>query len=152
MPKTIQDVDWSYIAALIDGEGSLTISKHRTKTGNLTYRARLTIGMNDPHAIKFMQELFGGTVRLGKKKIHSITGEEYAPAHIIEYGAYNTLVYILTNVRKFTKVKTEQVDALLEFLDLKTVQANNPSKFKRNGYFNNYYVKLKSLKHKYWIK
>lgn len=154
MPKSTQisAVDWSYVGCLIDSEGSVTISKHRRKdSGKLEYKGRLTIGMNDPHAIKFMQKLFGGKVRIGKKKIHALTGEEYAPAYIIEYSSFDKLLFILTNVKPYSKVKAEQIQTLCDFLFEKAALDGAP-KFRKNGIFNNYYVRLKSLKHKYWVK
>lgn len=150
MNKNITPVECSYFAALVDGEGSITISKSRSKTGRLQYSPRLTIAMNDIQAIKFMQQFFGGKIRIGKKKIHLETGEEYAPARIIEYGAAEDLRCILSNIRPYSRVKSKQIDVLLEFLDFK--EKNHDSTFRRNGIYNNYYTKLKALKHRFWVK
>ena len=150
--------DLNYISGILDGEGSLVISKSRNKkTKIMQYKPSIAISMNDKQGIEFIQNIFGGNIRIGKRKIHVETGDAYSPAIIIEYAAEEKIQEILTSVLPYIKVKKEQAMTLLDFINIKQVYRNcgkefNISKFDINGQYNNYYRRMKSLKSKNWIK
>jgi hypothetical protein len=145
----------NYIAGLTDGEGSIVISKRNIKDKNnkiirKSYEIRFTLAMNDKHGLLKVQEIFGGNINIGHKKINKQTGDEYCPAYVLSYSSREKVKLILETLLPYLQVKKEQAINALGFLEF--IESNKYSKkFMKNGLLNNYYIKAKTLKQKNWL-
>lgn len=145
----------NYIAGLTDGEGSIVISKRnikneKNKIVRKNYEITLSIAMNDKQGLLKVQEIFGGNINIGSKKINKQTGNEYCPAYVLRYASKEKVKLILETILPYLQVKKEQaVNAIdcINFID----NSQNLSKFRKNSILNNYYVRAKSLKQKNWF-
>ena len=53
-------MDWSYVAGFIDGEGTITFARCRTRVGNPSLKPRIIVGQKKPEVLYLIQEKVGG--------------------------------------------------------------------------------------------
>ena len=102
----------SYLAGLLDGEGSLEIQKRKKpecKIG-IMYQARIRIALTDKDLIYWLKDSFGGWVsnRIGKGKCK----DSYT--WCLNYGSNKKF---LEKVLPYLKLKKERGEVLREFLN-----------------------------------
>lgn len=152
----LNPTDLSYAAGLIEGEGSLYLSKYRvknSKTNRLRFECGITIKMNDREPVEFLAKLFGGNVFIGSKKVNLKTKQHYSPAYCVSFRSADQIERVIKSVMPYLKFKNAQAKVLLEFISLKQSFKNltAPNKFLQLGRLNNLYTKSKNLKQKGWI-
>ena len=125
MPNSmISELDFAYAAGLLDGEGYIAASCHKTKSRGRTVStkgkpylhcdSRISISMTDKEPLVWFLEKFGGTVYFkptsGKKHKDQWTW--------VSLGNENK-VKLLAGVIPYLKVKQKQAILLLEYVQLK---------------------------------
>lgn len=150
----------AYCAALIDGEGSLVLTKRAAngKSRHKRFDVEVKIAMNDNHGLLIFHEMFGGKISVGSKKINLKTGEEYCPAYVLRYSRIEKVRLICKSLMPYLQVKKEQAENILDFCDLKAawnvqkaLNTGSLDKFSYHGLMNNLFVRNKKLKQKNWI-
>ncbi len=136
----------AYLAGILDGEGSLYISKSKDKR----YTAGIKISMNDKESLELFQKTFGGNIIRGTKKIDKVTGKHYAPAWVLQYRGQNDILNIIKSLYPFLQIKQPQAEILWQFIALKPNWYL--TKFQLHGLYNNLYIKSRKIKKQNWQK
>lgn len=111
-----QAILWSYLAGLIDGEGSFIIQKtdvdkiaksSRSKTPK--YLPYFSIGMVDKRPLQIILE------SIGKGKIYEECVHERRSIWRIRFGGRITLIPFIQNLLPYLVVKKEHAETLLDF-------------------------------------
>jgi len=115
----MNDIDLSYIAGLIDGEGYIGIKKSTYKSRvikdmvNAEYHERIQIRMVDEEAIKFIKENLGGNYY--REKPHS-----NSPKPLFCYQASDLLAAkILKLLYPFLRIKKKNAEVILKLRESK---------------------------------
>ncbi len=113
--------DFIYLAGFIDGEGCIRLVAHNK------YRARanrhpsyhLSFGLANKHlpTLQWMQKRFGGSIHL-KSRLN----KNAAIAWEYRLSARPYLTSLLTGIAPYSKVKRDQVELALAFLELPPVK------------------------------
>jgi hypothetical protein len=100
----------AYAAGLLDGEGCIAVYEYPTKLGFQQVRFDVQISNTDTRPLIWMRDTFGGSLsrRGGIKRANC---RECYYWHIMNAKAAE----FLKMVRPFCKIKSEQIDAALEF-------------------------------------
>lgn len=100
-----------YLAGFIDGEGSLMITKSRSrKSGFVEYRARLTVTNTDRGILEEICHAYGGTIHeLGRAK------PSWKPGHMLVWTE-GLIVNLLSLVDPHLRLKRKQAAIQLEFI------------------------------------
>jgi hypothetical protein len=110
--ECLSDTALAYIAGIIDGEGCITISRHRTK--NLQreyYHLSLRVKMVDSKAISFIVAKFGG-------KIYSVSTSQYNRRQSVDWVVTgDDAKRILLLIKPYLLIKIEQAEIGLLFCD-----------------------------------
>jgi hypothetical protein len=115
--KPTQNVDWSYLAALVDGEGTLSLYHHggiSSSGSNYDSTAcRMSIYNTFEPIMKWLVQTFGGVYYAKSRR---------NPKHKIEYdwrpkGRKNQENFLL-GILPYLKIKREQALILLEYIRL----------------------------------
>lgn len=144
LPIIISDIDKAYIAGYLDGEGCITVLRHKRKSGNINYYPYISISNKDLDSLKWINEIIGlGKVRrLTPAKVSERSKKwrqrPWTWSDCYTYGINNLAACyrFLTDISPFTKVKKEHADLLLEFMEIKANK--EPSRAIRDpetGYF-----------------
>lgn len=139
----------SYLAGVIDSEGSIYITKSSSRKNRSRYRAAVQIAMNDKAALLLFQKFFGGKILVGSRKLNVKTKELYTPAYIIRHTSADAVKAILRTLYPYLQVKKNQAKIVLKFLTVKDSVADN---FERNGRLNNLFLSCRASKSQGWIK
>ena len=100
-----------YLAGIIDGEGSVEISKDNSDRREATYRIRLEIGNTDRTLISWLGREFGGNKRWN---IREKRNENCAEQHRwTSYG--ENAIELLEKVERFTIIKRRQIELARTF-------------------------------------
>lgn len=99
-------IDHAYIAGIIDGEGCIAISRHKT---GLTIG--VAVSMTDPRAIMVIREAFGGKLFLNKKR-----APNHKPVWMWRVEARKAEI-ILRAIQPFLRVKIDQCNLALSLRD-----------------------------------
>jgi len=99
----------AYLAGLIDGEGTLTITRHTRKDrpGYMRFNIRLAIYNTNIALLQNVQETFGGTLMIAKRH-----DERWKDQGQLAWSE-EQIVVILEKVRPFLFAKREQCEILL---------------------------------------
>lgn len=116
--------DLVYAAAIIDGEGSICLSRtqnfNRKKIKYYTYMVRVVVGNTNSILTDWLHSLFGGKLkfykRYGKNK----------DFYLWQLTTKDEIQIFLTKVRPYIKLKIKQVDSMFEYLEM--FQVNDPSR------------------------
>lgn len=146
----------SYIAALVDSEGCICLSKS-WKNNRPHYNIRLAISMNDLAAIALVKEHFGGNINIGNgmRKDGRIGHDCYVISYTI-----NKTKQILLKILPYLRVKKDQAKLALKFIALRqsfNKQRKNGKSFghlpsKIEDKYEYYYNECRRLKSHNWIK
>lgn len=149
----INKTDLAYVAAIIDAESCICISRSHTKNRE-NYKESLTTSMNDLEAVLFIKQLFGGNNRIGNGKRRD--GHIRHNCHVISYTG-EKMKRILRLTLPYIKVKKEQAALTIKFIETKQKAAQKRELFqpldqKTLSLCRTIYNKVKHLKTSNWIK
>lgn len=146
----VSDIDWARLAVLIDGEGSISITKLKPSANarNKTdcYYLRTFVCNTDPRMILWCQERFGGAIR-GKPRTDRLRHRPCWQWTIVAKGAEEVLQRCLP----YFIIKREQADLALAFQ--KTMKRSAHSRWAGGTpenvlvFRNHCFEELKRLKH-----
>ncbi|MGI0022887.1 MAG: hypothetical protein ACRD9Q_08515 [Nitrososphaeraceae archaeon] len=133
----------AYIAGIVDGEGYVGICKNKSKkrkNENTQYIETVSIGMNKPHAISLINEIFGGKIREEKYIKNRIT--------FTNKSAMN----FLRNIFPYLRVKSGNARILFELEKDKYDNIGHQRISDTRIEFREYlYRKVKALNHNYGV-
>lgn len=136
----------SYLAGIIDGEGSIFISRiNNKKSGNVWYRLQVSCAMTENSAINLLRKTFTPDT---KQFIYRGGREKgYKPSYqwLVTGG---TAKSILKQLLPYLLVKREQAQMGIKFQEWRERLKNTgkPRTKKEMKKFEHYYTKLKELK------
>lgn len=121
---TSDKAKWSYLAAIIDGEGTIAINKHNRKDRQdglvQTYAVDLTVVNTDQRLIDFLIKYFGGQYyRRPSRDPRHKPSMAWRPT-----GAANRKQLIL-GVLPYMIIKVEQAKLALEYIELHYTKDNS---------------------------
>lgn len=140
MSKT-QKTDWAYMAGIMDGEGSFSISKvtNHTESGKpyFAYDCKILVGNTSVVLMKWLVEHFGGVYRVASSHLSKIAGTDKAIAKSWSGSNFKTCYRwtcegyrkqqeFLLAVIPYLVIKREQAIVALEWTRM--VNAKNPAK------------------------
>ena len=70
----MRDTDWAYLAGIIDGEGSIFLSKNN---GGKSVQPHVVVAMSTPQPIKWVYRTFGGHYKRRWMEARGISPEGY---------------------------------------------------------------------------
>lgn len=107
-----------WLAALIDGEGSILVSIDNTKKDvrkySLSIRPTIRISMTDENIIKFLANTFEGTYRMDKRW-NKDKSKQYKDVYTWSLRGFSQTKEILRQIEPFLIVKKEKAKILNEF-------------------------------------
>lgn len=103
----VSEMDWARLAAFIDGEGCITISK--TKGYRVQYM-KVFIANTDPRLMVWLRDNFGGTVN-GKPRTNR---EKHKPCYVWTVSSQMAWIILLCCMPYFI-IKREQAEVALAF-------------------------------------
>jgi len=99
-------IDWARLAAYIDGEGCISLARHR----NVYMAVRVTIFNTDKRLIEWLGEHFGGHVVVRRSKnIRHKTGYGWCVSS-------KAAAYVIRNCHPYLILKKEQANVALDFI------------------------------------
>ena len=107
-------IDLRYLAGLIDGEGCITIFRHRTaecRDDHWSYRPLVQIGMTHKLLIRMLHAQFGGQYK--EMKGRDSTRRSYA---VWTYRG-GKCIELLKKIKKFLVAKKDEADLIIQFWD-----------------------------------
>ena len=107
------DIQFAYLAGIIDGEGTVTIHCHRQynrPTSQL--RPRLIVSNTDQRMLKEIQHRHGGTVIPNSRKRRP----GYKDVFLWRVAGANDLLFLLERVRPFLIIKARVADIMIGYL------------------------------------
>jgi len=117
MTETISREDRAWLAAMIEGEGSLFFATHHLKNEKPTVRPSISVTNNDMRIIKRVSEIWyklGAKFYYYLKKIHGTTKHR---AMSINSCGRKSVLKILDAIEEFMSAKTEQVQLFREYIN-----------------------------------
>ncbi len=104
-----------YLAGFIDGEGSLMITKSRSrKSGYVQYRARVSLANTDRRILEQISHRFGGTIHPQSRE-----NPRWKPCYMIVWTE-GLIVSLLEAISHHLRLKRKQAAVQLEFISHKT--------------------------------
>jgi nitrogen regulatory protein PII len=118
-----------YLAALIDGEGTLTIAKNifhyeseYRKRGYTTYRPMLAIANTSQELLEVARDM------IGAGKVYPPAGKKRKASHKGTYRyilyTYEYLLPLLIEIKDYLIVKKRQCELLIEFIESRLQKGN----------------------------
>jgi len=102
----LSETDKAYLAGMVDGEGTITLSYYRPKALGIS----LSIYNTNIGVMKDLQELWGGHLTISPARGRSKSGGR------LGFGQ-NQAVVILKEIQPFLRMKKEQCRVALQFAD-----------------------------------
>lgn len=138
---------YSYLAGLVDGEGSICISKYfDKKSGKLRIQPHFEITTSDSIITPFLKENFNGCIIVRKRKIYN---ENWHDANMWMITGNDNIINILEQMLPYLQLKKEQAELMIEFCKSRNISFR---KRREERYFTTreieIYEKLKEL-HKF---
>lgn len=128
----ISEIDFAYAAGLIDGEGHISATSHKTKSRGrsvstkgksyLHRDSRISMGLTVRGPLDWLQEKFGGVVYARKKK----TKKNHKPQWTWVSMGNESKANLLEGIMPFLKIKKQQAVLLLEYVRLDNLKKNIP--------------------------
>lgn len=137
------ETECAYLAGFVDGEGTLTITRHTRKDrpGYKRFNLRVAVYNTNFTVLNFLQNIFGGTIMVAERE------NNWKPQGQLAWSEAQ-IIEILQAIRPYLIIKGEQADILLAMQETKMPA----SKGRRNGQSaevialrNEAYCKLKIL-------
>ena len=136
----------AYLAGIIDGEGSILITKINNKrSGNIWYRMQVSCAMTDPEAIELLRDTFTPD----NKQFIYINGREKGYRPVYQWlTTGKTSMRILNELLPYLTVKKQQARLAIEFQlwRMSLPNTGKPRTEQELSRFDSYYQKLKALK------
>ena len=128
------ETDWAYIAAMMDGEGSFSITrttiKDRKGRPYNAFDCKVMVSNTSEVLIDWIQKRFGGSYRLSvkhiSKKARANGQKSLKPCYRWTVEGYENQVVFILRILPYLVIKLEQAKIALEFAGMKSEQ--NPSK------------------------
>ena len=105
----MKDTELSYIAGLVDGEGSISISK--PTNSNNSFTLEVTVTNKDKQVISWLKESFGGGIRVKYKPEEKFY---WSDCYGWKISAQKGLVF-LKKILPFLRIKKRQAELAIEF-------------------------------------
>jgi hypothetical protein len=102
LKKKAKTTDYAWAAGIIDGEGSVAMTRARpgqNRRRTLSFQVRISVRMTDKNAIQKLQRLFGGTFKLAhvrNPEKHRATYEWFAGDRRTVAVLQKTIPYMIT--------------------------------------------------------
>jgi hypothetical protein len=100
----------AYLAGLFDGEGCISITQLWTKENYQLAQARIVIKMCDRQGIDLAHRLFGGTVRLQKRK-----NEKHRDQWAWVLTTRPKIIEFIDAIEPYCRIKTAQFEVFRQF-------------------------------------
>ena len=101
-----------YLAAIVDGEGCLCISKHKSNHNRgYNHQVRLEVSNTDKRLLDWIQERFGGRVAIYTHAQQPKNSRQTSYRWICEG---KRLTHICELIHPFSVIKKEQIDIMLK--------------------------------------
>lgn len=104
------EIFWSYVAGIIDSDGSISIKKQKYQYGQ-RYTAVISIDMVDPKTIEYI----ASNTTYGRVEANRMKACTNGICYRLSIGKKEDVIPFLNQVIPFLKVKQEQAKTLLEF-------------------------------------
>jgi hypothetical protein len=117
----VKDVDWAYLAGIIDGEGTITIVKTKQyRTGRaLRYKLLLLVTNTDWGLIEFLTQRFAGAY------VDSVNrAENRKVCYTWRVTKRDTVKWLLKGCLPYLRIKQRQAILLLNWIDSRERQPN----------------------------
>jgi hypothetical protein len=111
--KTTEKVDWSYLAGIVDGEGSIVIYPHKDRK---VFTAEIVIPNTSLVLMKWLVSNFGGKFNVFQPK--NLHGYNRKLLYRWRASGKKNRENILLGIIPYLVIKKEQAKVLLEFLRL----------------------------------
>jgi len=106
----LDDIHWSYLSGLFDGEGSIHLQKRKTKNGYTDWSLALTLCNTNVEVMEYIHKLFGGSLRCDKR----FRGRK----DIYRWSAWGYRAdYIIRRLHKYLIIKKKQAVVAMCFKD-----------------------------------
>jgi hypothetical protein len=104
-----EDLRRAYLAGIIDGEGTLTITRHirKDRPGYTRFNLRLAVYNTNLGLLSELKEWFGGTIMIAER-----IGENWKPVGQLAWSE-EQLVVLLPKIIPYLLIKREQAEILL---------------------------------------
>lgn len=128
------ETDWSYVAAMMDGEGSFSVTrttiKDRKGRPYNAFDCKVMVSNTSEVLMKWIQNRFGGTYRPAVKHISKKAKANGQKSLKLCFRwtveGYENQVYFILRILPYLVIKLEQAKIALEFAGMKG--KSNPSK------------------------
>ena len=115
----ITEIEKSYLAGLIDGEGCIYVDRYRdrrNKTGNISYVLRLKISMTCKKTIEWVREIISQEFECGN--IYTCKGKEFIftnrkPMYEIKFS--KNLIKFIGYIYPYMITKKDRAEAVFEW-------------------------------------
>lgn len=104
----LEKTQLAYIAGIIDGEGCITIIKHKTRCKSPHYQVHVVMCMCDPRILEFLNKNFGGSFRPKRKK--TLRWRKAFQWSLVA----NQAIAFLRIIRPWLVLKAEEADIAIE--------------------------------------
>jgi hypothetical protein len=111
MQDNSKEIEYAYLAGILDGEGAIFITRDLFRSKNPVFRAEIRVGMIEPNAVKRMHNAFGGSFFLEKPYHHK------RPLHRWSISNREQITFCLSKLLPYLDVKKEQAKVVLDFID-----------------------------------
>jgi LAGLIDADG endonuclease len=110
--KNLSNIDAAYIAGIIDGEGHIGISRHKTKTAvrGFRYRGRIQIEMTNRSLLRWIKRKCG----IGFVRRRPIRNRKWKRQHSLVIDGI-AMILFLKSVLRFLRIRRKQAEILLSF-------------------------------------
>lgn len=103
-------MDWSYVAGFIDGEGTITFARTKSRAGNPMLKPRLLIGQKLSEVLYLIQEKVGdGHIMQSGKGLY-----------IFQHDGVRKLPLMLEELLPYLIIKKRQAEILLDYCKCRT--------------------------------
>jgi len=124
--SVVSDTDWAYTAALMDGEGSFTISKviGKSTAGNPynAFDCKVMISNTSEVLMNWIISRFGGAIRLSikhiSKKAKANGQKSQKPCYRWTVEKYENQEDFLKYILPYLVIKKEQAEVALEYVQM----------------------------------
>jgi hypothetical protein len=113
-PIRLTDVEKGYLAGLIDGEGSIRVSRALGKW----YAPFIQITNTNKSVMDWLQEIFGNK-NIGRLYVEKRRNPNYRPKFVYNVASVQGVKQILEQIVDILKIKRQQALLVLEFIKLK---------------------------------
>jgi hypothetical protein len=116
-PGIERDKMLAYAAGIVDGEGSILITKSRRlgrPDASLRYGPSVIVGMNDPEAVELCGRLFGVPAKKVKQRTIGASVEHKYQFHL---QGHERIYWALKELRPYLRVKGAQADRMCRYVE-----------------------------------